>query len=59
MVARGQRGVDYKGAQGTFWGDINVSYLDRGVDTWMFTFVTLRVQNDCNKIVFLMNKIDF
>lgn len=57
-----QGGVDLRGAQGTFGGDINVSYLDYDMVTWVYTVVALvklYIQNDCNKIGFLMNKIDF
>lgn len=53
MVARGQEGIDYKGTWGDFWSHTSVSYLDCGVDTWMYTFfrlIKLYIQNDCNKI---------
>lgn len=37
------------------FGDRNLSYLDCGVVTWMYTLVKLIklcIQNDCNKIDF-------
>lgn len=36
MVARGQGGVGCKEAQGTLGSDMNVSYLNCGVITWIF-----------------------